>query len=465
VIPPSRVFVLPENRWLIAALIPAVVLRALTVLGYPPALWFWADSFSYLRTAADLTPSAFRPAGYSFFLALFRPAHSFALVTSVQHALGPTLAVAAYALLRRRGLPGWGATLAVTPMLYDEFLLLLEHLIMADALFTALLTGGVLVLLRARLTPCAAALGGLLLASAALTRTIGLPVLALAAGYVLVRRTGRRALVALLAAGALPLAGYAAWAGAVTGVFGLTRADGLFLWARTMTFADCAVIRPHPRLTPLCPDRPLAGRPSPAHWLWRPDAPYKRLPSGAGRDASAAEFARAAILAQPGAYLAAAGRDLGLTLRWERTTAGTPGSDRVNPYHFPFAARPAKDPVAAAYERGPATTRPVEPYAGWLRAYQRFGYLPFPALVALLAVSGLRRSPDVLFPALTAALLIAAPPFLTGYDVRYVVPAIPLVCLASGLAAAGHLRGGTRLNAGNSHAGGTLWRASSSTSC
>ncbi|MEU4702072.1 hypothetical protein [Nonomuraea dietziae] len=76
--------------------------------------------------------------------------------------------------------------------------------------------------------------------------------------------------------------------------------------------------------------------------------------------------------------------------------------------------------------------------------YQRFGYLPFPLLVALLGgavvLASVRRRPDALLPGLAAAALVLAPPFLTEFDVRYVVPAIPLTCMAAGLAAVGRTR-------------------------
>ncbi|GAA2668513.1 hypothetical protein GCM10010412_046540 [Nonomuraea recticatena] len=443
---PSPGSVLPANRHraFLLALIPAVVLRALAMAGYQPALWFWADSFSYLRAAADPVPGTFRPLGYSLFLAALAPGHSLALVTAVQHVLGVGLAVAVYVLLRRRGLPGWGATAVTMPLLYDEFLILLEHMIMADALFTVLVTAGVMALSRRAVTPLSAGAGGALLGLGAITRTVGVAVLVLAVVFALLRRTGWRPLAGLVLAGALPLVAYATWMYGTSGTFGLTRADGLFLWARTMTFADCSVIRPEPGLARLCPTTPVAARPAPAFWMWGAASPLAGTPRD--RNALAGRFARAAIMAQPFDYLAAGAGDLGRLLRWERTTARSASmtKTKTNPYWFPFEERPLKQStraVAEAYEGGPAATRLTEPYAGWLRVYQRFGYLPFPLLVALLGgavvLASVRRRPDALLPGLAAAALVLAPPFLTGFDVRYVVPAIPLTCMAAGLAAVG----------------------------
>ncbi|MFI6299226.1 hypothetical protein ACIBEJ_47075 [Nonomuraea sp. NPDC050790] len=400
-----------------------MVLRVLTMAGYPPALLFFADSFTYLR---EPVPGTFRPAGYSIFLHLLRPVHSLALVTAVQHLLGLALAVSVYALLRRRGLPGWGATLVVGPLLFDEFLILMEHMVMADALFAALVTGGVLALLTGRYGTA-----GLLLAAAALTRTIGLPVLVLGVAYLALRRAGRRPVLRLAAAGLAPLLAYSAWAFAETGSPSLTRADGMFLWSRTMTFADCRVIRPAD--TRLCPTQPAGERAAPPFWMW--GGTLNRIPVKE-RNAVAGRFAREAIVAQPGAYLAAVGRDLGELLRWERTSARVVPGKR-NPYQFPREERPVKDRAPGIYERGPVGTRLVEPYAGWLRAYQRFGYLPYPlltlGLLGSLAAAAVRRRPEALLPGLAAVVLVALPPFVSGYDVRYVLTAMPLTCLAIGM--------------------------------
>ncbi|HEX4818081.1 MAG TPA: hypothetical protein VFV66_35515 [Nonomuraea sp.] len=420
------------HRALAIALLPAIGLRALAVLGFPPALLFYGDSFAFLRE--ELTPGTTRPSGYSLLLAVLRPAHSLTLVAVLQHLLGLALALAVYALLRRRGLPGWGATLLVTPLLYDEFLILLEHMIMADAVFIVLVTAAVALLVW-RVTPATAATAGALLGLAGITRTIGLPLLLLAAAYLLVRRYGWRPLVALAVAGAIPLGAYATWMKAEKGKFGLTQADGNFLWSRTMSFADCDVIRPPERLAVLCPRLPVEQRPYPPHWLWDDFSPLLKVPGTTHRNELAGEFARAAILAQPGGYLGAVATDLAQVLRWERT-----GVDEKTPYKLPADERPISESVrgvAEAYESGPAATRVVEPYAGWLRAYQRFGYVPFPllalGLVAALALTVVRRRWDALLPGLTALALIAAPPFLAAFDVRYVIPAIPLVCLALGL--------------------------------
>ncbi|MEU6713887.1 hypothetical protein ABZ897_20645 [Nonomuraea sp. NPDC046802] len=424
------------HRALVIAMLPAIGLRLLAVLGFPPAILFYGDSFAFL--AEELAPGTSRPSGYSLLLAVLRPAHSLTLVTVLQHLLGLALAVAVYALLRRRGLPGWGAALLVTPLLYDEFLVLLEHMIMADAVFIVLVTVAI-VLIVWRVTPTTAAVGGLLLGLAGITRSVGLPLLILTAAYLLIRRYGWRPLLALLVAGAIPLGAYATWMKVEKDKFGLTEADGNFLWSRTMSFADCGVIKPPERLAVLCPNMPVEQRPYPPHWLWESFSPLPKVPGTANRNQLAGEFARQAILAQPGEYLATVATDLTQLLRWERTAV-----EEKTPYKLPVAERPISESVrgvAESYEAGPAATRVVEPFAGWLRAYQRFGYVPFPllmlALVGALTAGLVRRRWDALLPGVAALALVVSPPFLAAFDVRYVIPAIPLIFLALGLALAG----------------------------
>src|SRR5580693_10486690 len=90
------------------ALAVGAVLRLLAMLGYPGALWFAGDSYVYVGAALRLQPDLSKTTGYSLFLRALEPAHSFTLVTGMQHLMGLAVAVMVYALARRAGAgQGW----------------------------------------------------------------------------------------------------------------------------------------------------------------------------------------------------------------------------------------------------------------------------------------------------------------------------------------------------------------------
>ncbi|NRQ36938.1 hypothetical protein HII36_34635, partial [Nonomuraea sp. NN258] len=116
-----------------------------------------------------------------------------------------------------------------------------------------------------------------------------------------------------------------------------------------------------------------------------------------------------------------------------------------------YPARVGAD-YAKLYERGAIGTEIVEPFAGWLRAYQGVARLPGAALLAVLlvppamaAVRGWRArrapvprgprsvAPTWLLPWATAVVLLVAPPAVAEFDYRYVLPAVPLAGLAAAL--------------------------------
>ena len=83
--------------------------------------------------------------------------------------MGIAIAVIVYGLLRYWGLPGWGATLAALPILFDAREIALESYILPDTLFCLVIVVAVALLLTRRHAAAAgsARLAGLLLAYAA----------------------------------------------------------------------------------------------------------------------------------------------------------------------------------------------------------------------------------------------------------------------------------------------------------
>jgi hypothetical protein len=428
-----------------------MALRVLAMLGYRPSLWFVGDSYTYLSMALRARPRPERPSGYPFMLRLLEPFHSLAVVVAVQHAMILATAVMIYMLLRRRGLPDWAATLMVLPVLFDAYLVQLEHLVLSDTLFIFLVTSAITVLLwRERPGIPLGVTAGLLLAFAAVTRTIGIVLLALLGGWLLVRRVSWRTLAASVAAALLPLGLYASWYHSYYRHYALGGAEGVFLWSRTMTFAKCSEIRPPANEAVLCPV-PYLLRSQPDNYIWKHVSPITKLGRYKFSDMTnslASDFAKRAILAQPGDYVSTVASGVARTFQWS-PTQDQGVIDRYvfaqtepPPPNLRFSSTDTARGDMTAYDHRPAQApRVAEPYAGWIRGYQRVVYLPGPAfgailLAALAAIVAAWRSwgGPALLPWTAAIALIVVPPATADFDYRYVLPAIPLACLALGLA-------------------------------
>jgi hypothetical protein len=301
---------------------------------------------------------------------------------------------------------------------------------------------------------------GLLVAAATLTRTVGLPLAALFAGWLLYRARGRTVIAGvMLAAAVLPVLGYGAWFHATYQRVGLVGANGVFLYSKTMAFADCAVMKPPPDLAVLCDPRPPAERPPSQEYIWSADAPLVRLPGitfSRENDALAGRFASLALRSQPLDYLGSVAGELARSFTWDRPVY--PDAEVYGYYEFP--AEPPPPPgrypatvgaeFAQRYERGPIGTEIVEPYAGWMRAYQSVVRLPGAALLVIVlappVLAGVRRwrrggsHPESgraawALPWAVAVLLLVMPAATAEFDYRYVLPAVPVACLALVLAA------------------------------
>ncbi|WP_432870101.1 hypothetical protein [Microbispora rosea] len=483
-----------RHRWFLVVFGLGTLLRVVTTLGYRPALWF-PDSYTYVVTAMRPRPDLVRPAGYSMFLRLLEAFHSFALVVTVQHVLGLLVGVMLYVTVLRRGGPPWAGALACVPVLLDAYQIELEHLLVSDTLFTFLVVGAVCLAMRRPLTPRSAAALGLVLAAATLTRTVGLPLIAVFALLLLAygvrgaspdARPGRavaRLTVPFLVAALLPVAGYAGWFYATYQRVGLVGSNGVFLYARTMAFADCSVMKPPPDLAVLCDSRPPTSRPASQEYIWNAESPLVRLPGitfTKETDTLAGRFASLAIRSQPLDYLRGMLTELGRSFTLGRPVY--PDPETYGYYEFPETVPPppGRHPAlvgkefAQRYERGPVTVDVVEPFAGVMRAYQDVARLPGTALLVILLVppaawavrarwrpgaARTRRPPAHRLRSngthsnwadsnwadsnwadsnwgvayVTAWALLLVPPATAQFDYRYALPAVPLACLAAAL--------------------------------
>ncbi|WP_390099298.1 hypothetical protein, partial [Actinomadura rubrobrunea] len=456
---PSAVWASARRHPAFAVLLTvAALLRAVAMVGYQPVLFF-NDSFDYLHVAMKPYPHPLRPDGYGFLLLLLKPLHSFALVAAVQHLMGLAMGVMIYALLRHRfGLPGWGAALAAAPPLLDAYTIQLEHLVLSDTLFTFLVMCTVTLLLwRDRPAPKVAVAVGLLVGLAWLTRSVGMPVLLGVLVYLVVRRTGWRLTAAVLAACMLPVVAYMGWFKVEHGKFAITESSGIFLYARVYKFADCHKIDPPVQEIPLCTE-PQNRLPNSQDGIWNAASPLNRYPGqrfSPEQNATAASFSKRAILGQPLDYLGVVAHDFFRVFRWKRTVF--PDKATYQQYEFGKTStalpnwRMDHDTTAAeeavAYERGRARPRVVEPFAGVIRGYQDVFYLrgTMVGVLLLVGLAGLaamwRRLGGAAFlPWTLATGLLLAPAATAEFDYRYVLPAVPLACLAAGMAFAPEAR-------------------------
>ena len=440
--------------------------RVITMLGFPPAIWFGGDSASYPSPALYHAPGTSRLSGYGIMLFVLHPFHSFAVVTAVQHLLGLAVAVMIYALLRRYGLPGWGATLATVPVLFDAYQIQLEHEILPTATFGFLIMVTITLTLwwRGRPPLWATVAAGAVLAVGATLWPVGLPMLIVFLLYLALRRVGWRALVATGAAGAIPLAGYLLWFHGFYGQFAFTNSDGIYLWSRTATFANCAIIRPPADEVGFCPRQPVAQRPSASTFIWEPSSPLKNVPGkkfSVAKNALAQDFAIRAITAQPGAYLGDVLHDVSLTFYWNNPEH--PSVMMSHRYQFSYAAKHWISPTFALghgqtvasdqlHYGGATTTQVIEPFAGWMRGYQRFIYLRGTLLGVLLLIglggiarawrggggAGFRRlagwGGPGLYPWVASVTLLLVPVMTADFAERYVLIGVPVICLAAALA-------------------------------
>ncbi|GII56162.1 hypothetical protein Pth03_45510 [Planotetraspora thailandica] len=458
---------LVRRHWLFAGVLTlAVAVRAVTMIGYPQPVWF-EDSFDYVGVAERMQPYPIRPSGYSFVLWLTRPLHSFAAVTALQHLMGLAMGVMLYLLIRRRAprLAKPWAVLVVCPVLLDGYQIFFEHTILSDVLFSFLVTTATTITLwTPRISLVRAALAALFIAAAVLTRSTGLVLLPLLAGYLLINRAGWRALGAASAVAALCLGGYALWYDAWHGSPALNGGSGVWLWARTMPIADCTRTVPRADEAILCPSGPREGRPSSPAFIWSPWSPLRKIPGHAITmrpdlfhpqiDDLAGRFARRVILSQPLDYLGLVAKDAARTLAWGR--GPDPGPIFYNRYAFPNAAGPLPDGVRIAggtiqhdlraYEQGAVAIRFDEPMAGIMRGYLSYVYLPgtvFGLLLGYTAVRAVRRRGEtgkaVALPLAFAVALVIAPVVVAAYDSRYWLPAVPLLGMAAAISFADRL--------------------------
>jgi hypothetical protein len=337
-----------ENKLFTGALAVGALLRLVTMLGYPGALWFAGDSYVYIGAALRPQPNLSKATGYSFFLRLLMPFHSFTLVTGVQHLMGIAVAVMIYVLLRRNGVPKTWAAIATLPQLLDGYIIEDEHLIMAEPLFTFMLMIATLLLLwRPRPAWWTAVIAGLLIGAAAIVRTEGEVMLALIPLFLLVRGWSWKTLrgwgmaVVFAVASLIPVGAYAAWFHERNGHYELTMSQGYYTWGRVSSFANCAIIKPTGEEAVVCPTQPLSERTPPGDYIWHAPYVHKDIESIGGPVSSKGNqlltnFAIHAVEAQPLDYVKTVIQGVGLSFGFPRIGYPTSGTTYYYSFHLHF---------------------------------------------------------------------------------------------------------------------------------
>jgi hypothetical protein len=451
------------HRIFVIVLIPAVLLRVDAELGYQWQAWF-NDSFEYLSNTIHFQLDPVRVSGYSIWLKILQPFHSYALITILQHLMGLAVAVMVYALARHRfSTPAWLATLATVPVLYDGFQIELEHLILGDVPFLFLLMLATTLLLWDRPGPslrkCVAA--GLLLGIADCVRSVAVPLLAVFAVYMIIRGFGWRKVAATIVACLIPVSGYAAVFYLEHGRFAMEDATGVFLYARVMTFAECSKMQVPADELWLCDTTPPAQRPIAQEYIWAPQTPLDRFPPSMMftpvPDSLAKDFAIRAIEAQPLGYARAVVDDTWRVFAWKRYVF--PNAQTYDEYVFGYKGTPIPHwddahlgqyhSYAAAYVQGNPDTQVVEPFADLIRDYQRYFWLPGTVygLILLAGLGGIvlawrRIGGEALLPWTISLALIVIPAATAEFDYRYVLTAAPFGCLAAAIAFSPDTAGG-----------------------
>jgi Dolichyl-phosphate-mannose-protein mannosyltransferase len=435
-----------EHKLFTAALAVGTLLRLITSIGYPGALWFAGDSYVYIGAALRPEPNLSKATGYSFFLRLLLPFHSFTLVTGVQHVMGLLIAVMIYVLLRRNGVSKTWSALATLPQLLDGYIIEDEHLIMTETVFTFLLMIALLILLwNPRPRWWTALVAGLLVGAAMAVRTEGEAMLAVLPLFLLLRGWAWKTLrgwgiaIVLTVGMLIPFGAYTTWFHVRnpqlnTSLTSATLSTGYYLWGRVSSFANCAVIKPTGQEAQVCPTQPIVDRDPPGNYIWH--APYVHAdmddictdivtdgkkskdcgPVSPAGNKVLTDFAIKAVLAQPLDYVKTVVKGVLLSFGFPRI--GYPGSGTTYYYSFhfnyvgtdpatgkPISLLPPKTeawvsplvvPKDSAYDdwlnyghQAPGVVNKI--FAAPIAVYQRvvFTYGPLLAVIFLLGLGGL----------------------------------------------------------------------------
>jgi glycosyltransferase involved in cell wall biosynthesis len=453
-------------NWLFAFILAGgVFLRVMATAAYRPAILYVDSLYVYLNhlpgTTLPFSEKAVPdPLGYNMLLLqpMLAVGNLFTVVT-IQHVLGLAMGVFIYIVMRRWGVWRWLAALATAPVLLDAYQVQIEHTIMSDSLFQALLVAAFAAIAwRRRPTTPALVIAGVALGAAGTVRSVGLPVFAVFIVYVLATRPGwlawRGKLVGaavLVIAGVIPVAGYQLYATHTETHLAAQDVRSNTLYARVATFVDCGSLKLPADEVQLCPKEPLKQRHTPDFYAHSPDSPlfHVTLPPGKSLNELTTDFSLRAVRAQPLGLVRVVAADAARAFTWNHDDYSNPDApterwrfQNTFPLYPDAVTPPVLRYVTNEFGGGPPQWQ-MWP-AAFLRTYQlNVGFTPGPAiaLALLLACAALvvrGRTRGAPMRAVTALYLFGGVSVLLIADAyefswRYQLPGLVLIPLAGAL--------------------------------
>jgi hypothetical protein len=430
-----------------------LALRVYASVSVWPADLAMHDTAGYVRGAHyGLAQAPLEPSGYSIFL---RVLHAFSTrlgsVIAVQHLLGLAAGALLYLAVRRLGAPLWIALAGAAAIWLNGDQILLEQVLLSEALFVFLLMLALYGVVASRdsdglLWPVVA---GASTVAMVFVRGVGDPLVLVFAAFLLYGfwRTRSRWLLragAALAAGVVVLGAYAGVRHHDTGSWSVSPAgSGWALYARVAQFADCSKFEPPPDTRQLCETTPPSRRPGAGIYSWYPQSPaikaYGQDPRGSHQ---LSEFSIAVIEHQPGGYAHAVLVDME---RYVNENAGHPKvGDFGGPSSLSFLKARQPDPagtqqVRAYYHTFHIRTSGASTLASYQNVMRVHGWLL--AALAALGLVGvlLARGPlryGALLMGLSGLALLATPAVVAVTTWRYSIPGAPLLMVAGAIGAA-----------------------------
>jgi hypothetical protein len=257
-----------------------------------------------------------------------------------------------------------------------------------------------------------------------------------------------RPVVSGLACLVVPLLVYSLAHAHVTGTFGLTQANGWFLYGRVGSIASCNGIDVARDARKLCKRPAEAAHENQSWFIFNHRSPARQAFGGisadshkqAHTDGILGHFARQVIAEHPGAYAKLVGTDL---LKYFR-----PGPHALHredlTVEFPRSARIRFDEPTIRHGLFPGLRAHASAPAGALRTYAGVFHTSR-ILIALIVVAGIAalilgfmtRDPrlSALFLTLGVGLgLVVGAALAAGFALRYLIPAVPALAAAGALA-------------------------------